>query len=108
MKPIYLIISSALALLLLGIVFTLRFAAKPPQIDSRPNTPLKDAVTLETVRDLLRKSVDYEECRALAVQLNLYNDGSGEEKSQGLSNQELELLRNKDQFALDQAELAEV
>src|SRR5205807_6924960 len=50
---------------------------------------------------------DYDDCRVVVRELNLYIDAA-EEKPPALGIAELDLLKNKDQFSLDDGELAEV
>jgi hypothetical protein len=108
MKPIFLVVPAVVLILLIGGVLALRLTARPtrPEGPLQPPTP-RDTTTLEAIRDLLHKAADYDDCRVVVQQLNMYIDGAAEEKPPALSAAELDLLKNKDQFGLDDGELAE-
>src|SRR5437660_3059531 len=108
MKPIYLVIPVAIVVVFVGLMVGLRLTTRPAATQQSATRSARGLVTLESIRDLLHKAADYDDCRVAVQQLNLYIDGGPEEKPRSLSPEELELLKNKDQFGLDDGELAEV
>ncbi|HEV3115409.1 MAG TPA: hypothetical protein VGY58_00055, partial [Gemmataceae bacterium] len=110
MKPIYLVVPAGVLVVLIVGLFAVRFAARPPRVDNtqQRGAPVKDSTTLEVIRDLLHKAADYDDCRVIVRELNLYIDRGAEEKPLALGTAELDLLKNRDQFSLDDGELAEV
>jgi hypothetical protein len=107
MKRLYLIVPGAIVALLIGIVVFLRVGT-PPATSGREDTPQNPAQTsFSTARDLIHKAVDYDDCRYAVQQVNLYLDGA-QEKPRPPSKEELDLLKNREWFGLDDSELAEV
>jgi hypothetical protein len=106
MKPLYLIVPGGVVALLIGIVVFLRVGT-PPATPIREETARTAQTSFGTARDLIHKAVDYDDCRSAVQQLNLYLDGA-QEKPRPPGKEELELLKNREWFGLDDGELAEV
>src|SRR5437868_14730483 len=108
MKPIYFAVPAAVLLVVVGIVVSLRLVARPPAPTTRATQNNADkGLSFDAIRDVLHKAADYEDCRGAVQQLNLYLN-TAEDKPRGLSKEELEVLKNKDLFGLDDSELAEI
>src|SRR5438132_13105820 len=106
MKPLYLIVPGAVVALLIGIVVFLR-VGPPPAAPVREETARNPQTSFSAARDLIHKAVDYDDCRYAVQQLNLYLDGAPE-KPRPPRKEEIDLLKDREWFGLDDGELAEV